>query len=82
MTFAASLQASLPVAKHCQVPQHLNPFSVMAYSSSTLMTTFGKTLVWMMNMMVRYHGGWVTKRYTWGFKLYSSVIGAMRRRFS
>jgi hypothetical protein len=35
----------------------------------------------MMNMMMGYHGGWVMKRYTQGFKPYSSMIGAARRNF-
>jgi hypothetical protein len=80
MTSAASLRVSLLVAEHRQVLQHLNPFSAMAYSSLTSMMTSGKTSVWMMNTM-RYHGGWVTKKYAQGFKPYSSMIGAARRSF-
>jgi hypothetical protein len=45
------------------------------------MMTFGKMLVWMTNMMVGYHGGWVMKGYAQRFKPYSSMIGAARRNF-
>jgi hypothetical protein len=53
----------------------------MAYSSSTLMTISGKIWVWMMDMMVGYHGGSVMKGYARGFRHCFSTIDAVRRRF-
>ena len=81
MTSAASWQISLLMVKHHQVLWYLNPFSVMAYSGLMLMMTSGRMWVWMMSMMVGYHCGLVMKGYAWGFKPYSSMIDAVRRRF-
>ena len=81
MISVAGLHSSLLMVKPRQVPQRLNQSSMMAYSSLILMMTFGRMWVWMTNMMVVYHGGLGTKGYVWGFKHYSSMIDAVRRRF-
>jgi hypothetical protein len=54
---------------------------MMAYSSLILMMTFGRMWVWMMNMMVGFHGGLAMRRYAQGFVPYSSMIDAARRSF-
>ena len=81
MISVINLRSLLLVVEHRQVLQHLNPFSVMAYSSLMSMMTSGRTLVWTMNMMVGYHHGWVMKGYAHAFKPYSSMIGAARKSF-
>jgi hypothetical protein len=69
------------MVKRRQVPQYLNPFSVMAYSSLTLTMTSGKIWVSMTDTMVGYRGGSVTKVYARVFRHCSSMIDAVRRRF-
>jgi hypothetical protein len=49
------------MVKRRQVPQYLNPFSVVAYSSLTLTMTSGKIWVSMTDTTVGYHGGSVAR---------------------